>query len=416
MRLSTWLDTWKYPSILLISVGVTNIGAWIYLIALNLMLLDMTSSPLAISALYVIKPLATLCTNLWSGSLIDRMNKRRLMVALDLIRAALIVFMPLCTSMWQVFVLVFLVSAAGSIFGPASMAYVTKLIPGDQRPRYNSIQSFIHSGAFLTGPAAAGLLFLVGPPSAAIYVTAVAMLLSGLVLMLLPNVEGTPQGGEQAAKLSWSVVKTDLRLVIAFGRKQVYVMTIWFLYSLILVVIASAMDSLEVAFSKQVLGLTDSEYGLLVSTAGAGIMIGAFINTLVVKRAAPTFMVGIGTLGVCLGYLIYAFSHSFMAAAVGFVVLAFWLAFVNSGFATFYQANVPVEVMGRVGSLLGLIEAALAMLATLLFGAAAQWLSIPLVVMTGAVGMAVFGIMLAVCCLYGGRGQTSGSPAHLKDV
>jgi len=70
----------KYPCLLLFGIGTSNIGDWIYLIALNVMMLDMTNSPLAVSGLYMIKPLAALCTNIWSGSLIDRINKRKLMM------------------------------------------------------------------------------------------------------------------------------------------------------------------------------------------------------------------------------------------------------------------------------------------------------------------------------------------------
>ncbi len=52
------LLSWKYPCLLLFGIGTSNIGDWIYLIALNVMMLDITNSPLAVSGLYMIKPLA----------------------------------------------------------------------------------------------------------------------------------------------------------------------------------------------------------------------------------------------------------------------------------------------------------------------------------------------------------------------
>lgn len=83
-------SAWKYPAILLCGIGISNFGAWVYFIALNLIVLDLTKSPLAVAGLYIVKPLATLFTNVWAGSVIDRMNKRTVMITLDLIRAALI--------------------------------------------------------------------------------------------------------------------------------------------------------------------------------------------------------------------------------------------------------------------------------------------------------------------------------------
>ncbi|MFE4354351.1 MFS transporter [Peribacillus butanolivorans] len=87
MVLKKKFASWKFPSILLLGIGVSNVGEWIYFISLNLIVLDMTGSPLAVSVLYIIKPLATLCTNFWAGSIIDRLNKRKLMVFFDIFRA-----------------------------------------------------------------------------------------------------------------------------------------------------------------------------------------------------------------------------------------------------------------------------------------------------------------------------------------
>lgn len=60
------LKDWKYPLLLLSGVGIANLGAWIYLIALNVLVYNMGGSALAVATLYVIKPLATLFTNAWS--------------------------------------------------------------------------------------------------------------------------------------------------------------------------------------------------------------------------------------------------------------------------------------------------------------------------------------------------------------
>lgn len=69
------LKSWRYPIILLSSIGISSIGDWIYFIALNLIVLNLTESALAVSGLYIVRALSTLFTNFWSGSLIDRFNK-----------------------------------------------------------------------------------------------------------------------------------------------------------------------------------------------------------------------------------------------------------------------------------------------------------------------------------------------------
>lgn len=72
------IKLWKDPILLLFGIGISNVGQWIYLIALNLIVLDQTGSPLAVSILYILKPMAAIFTNGWAGSLIDRINQRYL--------------------------------------------------------------------------------------------------------------------------------------------------------------------------------------------------------------------------------------------------------------------------------------------------------------------------------------------------
>lgn len=133
------LSKWKYPFILLFGIGVSNLGEWIYFIAFNLIILNMTGSAFAVSMLYVIRPLATLVTNSWAGSVIDRFNKRKMMILLDISRASFIAILPLLDSVLWIYIWVFIISMGNSIFAPTSMTYITKLIPFDQRKRFNSL-------------------------------------------------------------------------------------------------------------------------------------------------------------------------------------------------------------------------------------------------------------------------------------
>lgn len=393
MKVKKLLLTWKYPSILLFGIGISNFGAWVYLIALNLIVLDMTNSPLAVAGLYIVKPLATLFTNIWAGSVIDRINKRNLMVALDLFRAIFIAILPIFSSLWIIYAVVLVINMARSMFEPTSMTYITKLIPIEQRKRFNSLRSLIGSGAFLIGPAIAGILFLIGSPVLAIYINAIALFLSGIITLFMPNVEKAHSIEQSDHYFSWSVIKKDWQVVLNFSRQNTYIMFIYVLFSCVMIM-STAIDSQEAAFAKAVLLLTDSDYGFLVSIAGAGIIIGAFVNTLFVKKLRTSFLIGIGSLFFSIGYVIYAFSSSFTIAAFGFFILAFSLAFANTGFHTFYQNNIPVDVMGRVGSVYGLFEACLIIIATGVIGTGAQLFSIRLVVIMGTLVMLVITVLL----------------------
>ncbi|MGN4483646.1 MFS transporter [Bacillus cereus group sp. MYBK5-1] len=393
------LKDWKYPLLLLSGVGIANLGAWIYLIALNVLVYNMGGSALAVATLYVIKPLATLFTNAWSGSMIDRLNKRKLMIHLDIYRALFIAILPLLPSLWIVYVFVFFISMASAIYEPTAMTYMTKLIPVEQRQRFNSLRTLIGSGASLIGPAVAGGLLIAGTPEFAIYMNAIAFLLSGFITLLLPNLDKKEDSDTTSNTLSLTVLKKDWNTVINFSRKHVYVVCVYFLFQSMFV-LATATDSLELSFAKEVLLLTDSEYGFLVSIAGAGFILGAITNTILSKKLAPSFLIGIGSLFIAIGYLIYAFSNVFLIAAIGFFILSFSMAYANTGFYTFYQNNVPVHIMGRIGSIYGLVIALVTIFITILSSVATQFISIQLVVIVGSLIMLFITIVLCVFTLF----------------
>lgn len=402
--MKNFLKDWKYPLLLLSGVGIANLGAWIYLIALNVLVYHMGGSALAVATLYVIKPLATLFTNAWSGSMIDRLNKRKLMIHLDIYRALFIAILPLLPSLWIVYVFVFFISMASTIYEPTAMTYMTKLIPVEQRQRFNSLRTLIGSGASLIGPAVAGGLLIAGTPEFAIYMNAIAFLLSGFITLLLPNLDKKEASDTTSNTLSLTVLKKDWNTVINFSRKHVYVVCVYFLFQSMFV-LATATDSLELSFAKEVLLLTDSEYGFLVSIAGAGFILGAITNTILSKKLAHSFLIGIGSLFIAIGYLIYAFSNIFLIAAIGFFILSFSMAYANTGFYTFYQNNVPVHIMGRIGSIYGLVIALVTIFITILSGVATQFISIQLVVIVGSLIMLFITIVLCVFTLFSSQSK-----------
>nr|WP_217275747.1 MFS transporter [Niallia circulans] len=394
MRINKLVKSWKYPSILLSSIGVSSIGEWVYFIALNLIVLD-RMGVLAVSGLYILRALSAFFTNFWSGSLIDRLNKKHLMVLLNIFQAVFIALLPSLSSLSAIYTLVFFINVASSMYEQTSVPYITKLIPSEQRKRFNSLRSLIDSGAFVIGPAIAGMLFMIGTPNFAIYSNAIALFISALITLIMPNIEKNDFIETEDKKITLKILKQDWRLVVDFSRNHLYIIIIYLLFSTVMV-LATAVDSLEAAFSREVLLLSERDYGFLVSIAGAGIIVGALVNIIIVKKVSTSWLIGLGSLMVSIGYLIYAFSANFLIAAIGFFILSFSMAFLNTGFNTFYQNNIPVHIMGRVGSVYRCIEAFFIIISTILFGIMAEMISIKSVIILGSIIMFAVTIILFI--------------------
>ncbi|WP_017381354.1 MFS transporter [Paenisporosarcina sp. TG-14] len=380
---------WKFQALYLSAVGIANIGQWIYLLAINLMVYEMTGSALAVAGLYMIKPFAHMFVGLWAGSVIDRVSTKHLMITLDVIRASLIVLIPFLDSIWIIYGFVLFIQMAGAMFDPASFKYMTLLLPKHDRKRFNALISFVHSGAFVMGPALAGILFIIGSLEMALFVNVGTFLLSAVLTSLLPIRFNTTSS--EKTNITWSDIRTDWHLVWNFSKKALPFVVVYMVFQGVMLLTA-ALDSMEVAFAKDVLQLSDAAYGSLVSLAGVGFLMGAICTNLIVKFTSSKQLMGIGIILVAVGYLIYSFSTTYLMASIGFFILSYFLSFANTGFMTFIQENIPITIMGRIYSLYAMVSSSIQILVILLLGFAAQLVSVQEVVIGGSI------LMFGVAC------------------
>lgn len=388
------LHNWKQSIILLTSVGITGLGDFIYLVAINILVFQMTGSAAAVAALWIIGPLVNILTKFWTGSFIDYRSKRKIMIVTYLARAFFIFCLPFTPNIAFVYILLIFLSIAKSFFSPSSMTYITQLIPMNKRKRYNSIQSFTTSGAFIFGPAVGGFLILISSVNMTFMINAVFFIIAAVLLSFLPEKDTFDKNA--APKLSISQIKKDWDVVMVFIRDKKYVAFIYLSF-LATTIFSFAMDAQEVVFAQQVVGLSEVDYTVLISITGVGSIAGAIMLSVFSHKFSLRYMVAIGILMQATGYIVYAFSWSFASIAFGFTVLGFFLTYLNAGIMTFYQNNVPSALMGRVTSVFQLLQSAVQIIFVLAVGVTAD--IIPLRTTIVVLAIAMLGI--AVCMVIG---------------
>ena len=149
---------------LLVSMWIANVGEWVYFIGLNMIVLRLTDSPFAVSVLYMITPVAAMMTNSWAGTIVDRMDSKKILIFLDIGRALLILVLAVTTDLALIYAISFILQAMNAIFTTTSFVYMTKLIDASEQHRFNAWKNFVQSSGFLLGPSIAGLLFFIGTP------------------------------------------------------------------------------------------------------------------------------------------------------------------------------------------------------------------------------------------------------------
>lgn len=385
------MGAWKNPLLLIAGIGISYLGNWIYLIALNISILNLTGSATAVAGLFIIRPIAILVTNTWSGSVIDRVNKRKLMIGIDIIRGLLVFFIPFIGNLWIIYMILLLINMVGAFFGPSSSVYITKLVPTENRKRFNSIMSMTSSGAFLLGPAIAGILIMNVGTELCIIINAITFIICAFFIYLLPNID--EKNEHLRDPIRWRTLLEDWKVVREFAFKAKFFILVYLLFQAAML-IGFALDSQEVTFIKQNLQLSDRDYGLIVSITGVGALIGAFLSALVAKKLPLKIYLGAGMLLTSIGYVFFYSSYNFLTATLAFVFLGFFMAFANAGYATFFQNHVPVHMMGRFGSIADMLQGLIQIGFTLLLGFFAEWFSLQFVCITFSIVGTLFAFVL----------------------
>lgn len=382
----------KY-GLLLGGFGFSYLGNWIYLVALNLMVWHLTYSATAVAGIFIVGPIARILTNFVAGSIIDRSNKRNIMIAMDITRGLIVFLMPFMTSIWLIYSLLFLANIASSFFGPSSTYYIAKYVQDDDKQRFNALLGTLNSGSFMLGPAIAGVLIAVFNISIAIWINSVTFFVCAWVISRLPNIEEEVQ--EKRVMLTMSVIISDFKMVWHFIKQHPNFLKFFMAYQIALMV-AFALDSQEMTFIKNNLLASDSLYGVLVSIAGVGAIVGGFLAIALVHKFSIATYIGVGLTCTMLSYTAFYASSNIWFATACFITLGVFMAFSNTGYDTVYQKNIPPHLMGRFGSSVNLVQSVIQILLTFSLGLLADWFSLQLVaVIFGTVGL-IFAMFMAI--------------------
>lgn len=303
------MSSLRNPILLISGIGISLLGNWIYLIALNISILNLTGSAAAVAGLFIVRPIAVLITNTWSGSVIDRTNKRKLMIFIDVFRGIFVCIIPFIESLWLIYFTLLLINIVGSFFGPSSTVYITKLVPPENRKRFNSIMSMASSGAFLLGPAISGFLIMYVGTELCIVINGITFLLCAFFIYLLPDLE-EDRSRNGRDPIRWETLLNDWKAVKQFASTAKFFILVYLLFQGAML-IGFALDSQEVTFIKQNLELSNRDYGLIVSITGIGALLGSLISSMLSKKVQLKIYLGVGMFLTSIGYLwFYSFTTS----------------------------------------------------------------------------------------------------------
>ncbi len=142
----------------LLGSGVTTVGLALFAYQLT----GGVSATAVIGNALTLRILAFLLFSQPAGVIADRVSKKRILIAADVVRFALLAFFPFITSVWQIYVLIFAINAVTAFFTPTFESSIPEIVGGELYVKALSLSRVATDVEAVAAPALAGLLVLLG--------------------------------------------------------------------------------------------------------------------------------------------------------------------------------------------------------------------------------------------------------------
>ena len=305
---------------------VALLGTGLATVALGLLAYDLAGdgAAMVLGTVFTIKMVAYVGIAPIAGAFADRVNRRALLVSLDLVRGAAALCLPFVTEVWQVYVLIFLLQSASAAFTPTFQATIPDVLPEEGRyTRALSLSRLSYDLENIVSPTLAALLLAVMSYNSLFLGTVVGFAASAILVVsvLLPS----PRASEPRG--IYDRTTRGIRIYLATPRLRG-------LLGLSLTVSSAGAMVLvnSVVLVRGQLGLSASALAWTMFAFGAGSMIAALIMPRVLDRVSdrPVMVAGALTmvaalLGIVMTILTVGLSWP--------LLLAVWLI-IGLGYST----------------------------------------------------------------------------------
>ncbi|WP_153532883.1 MFS transporter [Actinomadura macrotermitis] len=371
--------------LLLAAYLISSLGNWIYKLALPLLVLARTGSPLQTGAVYTIEYLPFLLLSLPGGVLADRFQQQRLLVAGDTAAGGVALALGLVVAeagpLWAVYALAFVLACAEPVYHPSFQSLIPRVAPQERLAEANARLYGGDNLVNMGGPALAGALVAAAGHAATILVDAATFLVSALLIALIGRMPAVPRehgrpGAELRAAVGHVLRDGVLRtgaLMFAAGNLLVWTVQANFVY--------------YVAHYRH---YGPALIGVMVALQGAGALAGASLAAPLMRRRAPGVLMVAGVAGMGASILLLIPARAVPAVGLAWTAVFACGALANVAWFTLRQRTAPPEMLGRVVAATRMAAFASVPLGTLAAGGLESWLHDMYLVM----GLAGIGLLL----------------------
>ena len=354
--------------------SVSALGSWLLVIAIPAHVFQLTGKLLATGLTLVAEVLPAVLLGPVAGVLIDRWDRKRVMLAAELFRAAAISLMLLATteqSLWLIYVALVAESTGTLLFRPAAQAHIPVVVgTGSLLSSANSLNAFTDGTVRLVGPPAGAALLTLTRFQTLIWVDIASYLVSAAAILMTTRRPTPARDQVLTVRQVLDGLTDGLRVL----RGLPVALSLLPLTALFLAANAS-LSALLVPFGVQQLG-GSQQIGFVVSALGVGFLLGAVVIRKLVDQTQPRYLLAASQLTTAVAFFVLFSSTSLIVALPAGVAIGLFGSMTLVTPQTTLQRVVPNQALGRISAVFLTAEALATLIGALIGPVLAENLSV----------------------------------------
>jgi MFS family permease len=339
--------------LLFIGQMISQLGDWFNTVAVFALLLDLTGSATAVAWMLIVQFLPVALIGPMAGVVVDRVNRRRLMIGADVVRGVLILGLLLvrrADQVWIAYLVMALTVSASAFFEPARTATIPSVTSADELMPANAASSAMWSAMLAIGASVGGLVTAFAGRDSAFVVNAASFFVSA-VFIAQTRYDATPAPGPRPQGLAALTGLWDLIEGFRYLRRHAHVAALMFVkfgWG-----IAGGVLLLLTIFGQRIFpvgGSTAAGIGVLYGARGIGAGLGPITLRWILGQTPGALRRTIGPAYFMVGafYIVLAFAPTLPVAAAAVLCAHFGGSILWVFSTVLLQMEVPDRFRGRV--------------------------------------------------------------------
>ena len=326
-----------------IGQGTSFLGDAVSMVALVVLVVQITGSASAVGGALLARLLPTIASPL-AGVIADRVDRRIVLVASDLARAVLVLGLVFARDLATIYILIFLMGLARTIFNPTVRAAFPSVVGGGDLTRANALIAGTFSTSIMVGPVLGGLLVASIGVDAAFLADAVTYLISAILLSTVP----LPYPSRESEEEEGFVRELRSGFAYLLGARVPLAIVVGAFLTILTI---NATVPAEVFLAKETFGAGDAGYGLLVSLWGGSMVLGSAMMAVLGDRINLVLLYFLSIFVGASALVGTGLAPAFVLALGALTVEGAATGIDNVATDTILQKRVPEAFLGRVFSI-----------------------------------------------------------------